>query len=318
MTFRQNITRIKGLSDRRRLPLLGKIRLGLKVKTDKGTEYPRETPYFVVPDEVAEIYGGKPTEIDIMLPLDDIDAVFPCAYVYYGSSKGLKCKGDGELAYTVNSDTNEMGQIQCPCDLLEQGKCKQVGRFLFMIPKVSVGGVYQISTSSFNSIVDIQSGLDYASALLGRFALIPLKLKRVKTETHHDDKKQTHYTLQVVFDGDLAAVNALRQDTTRILEHPRYQLPAPVEENPEFDPPDMEISDEEDELPFPDFKDILARIDKLKSQIVDIDGSDETYWEALKLYGVEQAADFKTRDAMIDLGKDLKSYIDKKGGQGDR
>jgi hypothetical protein len=67
------------------------------------------------------------------------------------------------------------------------------------------------------------------------------------------------------------------------------------------------------DLPFPDFKAILDRINKLKSQIADLDGNDSAYWEALKLYGVENATDFKTRDAMIDFGKDLKAYVDKKG-----
>lgn len=243
--FTQRITTIKGLSDRRRLPRLGRIRLGLKAVTPSGKEYPKEVEYFVVPDEVRKVYGPKPTEIDIMLPLNDINSVFPCAYKHYGSGKGLKCSGDGEIAHRVNEKTKEMEQVSCPCSLLEEKKCKQTGTLMAMLPNVSVGGVYQVTTSSINSIIDINSGLDYVSALLGRFAMVPLKLRRVKTETHHDDKKQNHYTLQVIFDGDITTINALRGDTLRVLEHPRFQLPAPLDENPEMDAIDI-VADEED------------------------------------------------------------------------
>ena len=244
--FNQKITKIKGLSDRRRLPRLGSIRLGLKVKNQNGVEYPKETEYFVVPPEVAEVFGDKPTELEVMLPLNEIDAVFPQAYKHYGSGKGLKCQGDGEIAYYVDPNTKEMVERECPCELLDTNKCKQSATLMVMIPKVSVGGIYQIRTSSFNSIVDVNSGLDYVAALLGRFAMIPLTLRRVKTETHHDEKKQNHYTLQIVFDGDIQTINALLSDTQRVLEHPRFALPAPVDENPELEPVDI-VVDEENE-----------------------------------------------------------------------
>jgi len=141
-----------------------------------------------------------------------------------------------------------MDEGECPCELLDEGKCKQSGTLMVILPKVSVGGIYQIRTSSFNSIVDVNSGLDYVQALLGRFALVPLTLRRVKTETHHDEKKQNHYTLQIIFDGDIDTLNKLRSNNERILSGPRYQLPAPVEQNPELDSVDI-IVDEEDMPP---------------------------------------------------------------------
>lgn len=243
MGFQQRVTKIKDLSDRRRLPRLGSIRLGIKKKTAQGKEYPAEVNYFVVPPEVQAIYGEKPTDLEIMFPLDNIEEVFPQAYKYYGSSKGLKCQGNGEVAFCA--ENGEMIQKPCPCELYEQGKCKQSGTLMVMIPKVSVGGVYQIRTSSYNSIVDLNSGLDYVRALVGRFCMIPLKLRRVTTETHHDEKKQNHYTLQVIFDADIQTLNALISNTTRVLEHSRQlQIAAPLEENPDLDP--VDVIDEED------------------------------------------------------------------------
>jgi hypothetical protein len=244
--FNQRITRIKGLSEKRRLPRLGKIRLGIKKKSSKtGAEYPAEVPYFVVPDEVQKVYGDKPTEIDVMFPLDDIDAVFPVSYKYYGSGKGLKCNGDGEIAYCADEKTKEVIEKKCPCNLLEEGKCKQSGTLSVMLQKINVGGVYQITTSSFNSIVDLASGIDYVKALIGRVAMVPLKLRRVATETHHEEKKQTHYTLQVVMDANIDAINQLRGDTIRVLEHTsRIALPEPINENPELDPVDIIVDED--------------------------------------------------------------------------
>jgi len=247
--FKPRITQVKGLSDRRRLPRLGIIRLGLKAKSKKtGNEYPTETEWFVCPEEVRKVFGEEPKELEVMIPINDLESVFPTAYKLYGSSRGLKCQGDGDRAYRVNDETKEMKGVACPCQLLEEGKCKQSANLMVMIPKVSVGGIYQIRTSSFNSIVDIQSGLDYVAALVGRFAMIPLKLRRVKTETYHDGKKQSHYTLQIILDANIDMINTMRLDTSRILEHPRFALPAPKDENPEFDPVDV-VEEEENGKP---------------------------------------------------------------------
>ena len=236
-------TQIKDLSARRRLPRLGKIRLGIKVQNgDKS--YPKETPHFVVPQDVARIYGETPTELDIMLPVDDPSVCFPQAYEFYGSSRGLKCTGDGETAMRLNEETKAMEQRPCPCELFDQKKCKQRAHLAVILPKVSVGGIYQIDTSSYNSIVDLNSSLDYVRALIGRFAMVPLKLKREARETHHDGKKQIHYTLRIELEGDVDFVNQLR-DNSRILAGPTFSLPPPEQENPALDGDDDVVIDGE-------------------------------------------------------------------------
>jgi len=68
---------IIGLSEVRRLPRLGKIHLGVKEINAKGVEYPKAVNYFVVPPEVAEVYGEKPTELDIVIPTEDPNIFFP-------------------------------------------------------------------------------------------------------------------------------------------------------------------------------------------------------------------------------------------------
>ena len=156
--------------------------------------------------------------------------------------KVLSVWGMEKKALRLNEQTKIMEETTCPCESLKsednpKGECVQRAHLLCLIPKVSMGGTYQITLSSINSIIDINSGFDYVSAMIGRFALVPLKLRRIPTETHHNKQKQIHYTLQLLLDVPIDMVQALRADTSRILTHTenQYALEAPKDENPAMD-----------------------------------------------------------------------------------
>lgn len=241
----QQFTRIKDLSDKRRLPRLGKLRLGVKAVSKRtGKEYPVETKHFVVPPEVQKIYGSDPIELEVMVPVNSLDVSFPTRLIWFGQGKGIKCIGDGEHAMRIEEPDGirhkEMVERECPCELLDNPeprlKCSKRASLFVILPKVSVSGVYQIDLSSYNSIVDINSGLSYVEALVGRFAMVPLLLKRVPRETHFEGRKAIHFTLQIFLDAtDINFINSLRESTNRILAGPRYALPAPEITNPAMD-----------------------------------------------------------------------------------
>ncbi|MCK4614355.1 MAG: hypothetical protein KAU14_06100, partial [Thermoplasmata archaeon] len=192
--FKPQFASVKGLSDKRRLPRLGRVRLGVKMVSPKtGNSYPKEVDYFVVPPEVEKVYGEKPKELDLMFPINDIEVIFPQSYTWWGSSRGVKCRGDGERAMQATEDG--FVEVPCPCERLEKKECHFQAYLMGILYKVSLGGIYQITLGSYHSTVDINSGLDYASALIGRFSMIPFKLKRVERETHHDNMKQIHWPL---------------------------------------------------------------------------------------------------------------------------
>ncbi len=230
-------TTIKGVSERRRLPRLGKIRLGVKVLAQSGQTYPAEVDYFVVPPEVAKVYGTKPKALDVMFPVQDRGIIFPQALKWYGSGRGLKCVGDGERAMRLNEQTGAMEPRDCPCSWLDQGHCARRAHLMVILPKVNMGGVYQIDMGSYNSIVDLNSGLDYVEALVGRIAMVPLVLTRVPRETFGGGQRRMHYPLQVTLaTNDIQWINRLRTETAVILERQAaFVLPAPVDENPAFD-----------------------------------------------------------------------------------
>lgn len=246
---RLKFTRIKGdYSEARRMPRLGKIRLGIKVANQRGATFPKETEHFVCPEEVEAVYGEMPTELDVMLPNDDPEQVFVQKYAMYGAGSGLKCHGNGEFAERYNEKTKEWDRIQCTCPNLKsdenpKGACTPQSHLMVMLPKVSMGGCYQITTRSFHATVGINSSLDLIRALAGRIALIPLKLRRVPTETQHNGEKRTHYILSLILDASLPQIAELRQNPEHLLIPAKYQIEGPIDVNPEADPVDLVVHD---------------------------------------------------------------------------
>lgn len=242
---------IKNLSDIRRLPRLGKIRLGIKKKTASGAEYPAEVDYFILDpqtpselenqkliDEFHQLYGEQPKQIKIMLPVADTELYFPQFYKRYGRSTSLQCKGDGETATCATKEFTqgleilggeEMGQfkVRClgrECIYFKNRQCAMVGSIQVLLPDLPGAGVWQIDTGSFNSIVSLNSGIEYVKALCGRAHMLPLTLERREIETAHDGKKTKHYALQINMDFRLNDLQKFAQiDSTKIL----LELPAP-------------------------------------------------------------------------------------------
>jgi hypothetical protein len=247
MTFRNKraqFTKIKGLSDEVSLPRLGKIRRGIKKVSERtGNEYPSETDYFVCPPEVQAIYGAEPKELDIIIPIEDENEFFPQALKAYTQTK-LLCKGDGETASRLDTESNELAEIDCPCDWLDDGRCGQKANLMFMLPRVSMGGVYQLDTGSISTIVEINSSIKMIRTLCGRVSLVPLILKVTPREIIVDGKKTKKHFSQLLFTGNVDDVREIRDKGTLIALGPidtgslvaragPITLPEPVEDGEE-------------------------------------------------------------------------------------
>ncbi len=203
---------IKGISEVRRLPRLGKIRLGIKETSQKtGNPYPKAVDYFVcnadmsTPEAAAaafhEVYPGKPRALDIMFPTENKDQFFAQFYRRYGSGSGLLCKGDGETAMEIDKDTGEIKEIECnplECEWAIKKHCRPVGTLQFLLYKVPGLGVWQIDTSSYHSIVNLNSAIDFVRTLTsGRIAMIPLKLVIRPKEVQVEGKKKVVHVLDL-------------------------------------------------------------------------------------------------------------------------
>lgn len=230
----RRFTQIVGLSADRRIPRIGKIRLGIKKKhPQSGKEYPVEVDYFLLHPPAAddppsahdafekfvEVYGDKPKELEVVIPSEDRSVVFPQRYKCYGSSTGLKCVGDGQTAERVGAalgksgdEATEFFEVPCPspseCDFAEKHGCRPIGSLFVMLPRVSLGGCFQIDVGGINSIISINSALDHIRALCGRTSGIlvpdgdggyrsPLFLKRVPFRTQGGGRVSVHYLVAI-------------------------------------------------------------------------------------------------------------------------
>jgi len=257
---------IKGLTDRPRLPRLGKIRLGVKKPNASGRgEHPQAVDYFVCPPEVIAIYGEKPRELDVIFPVDDVAQVAGASYKMYTATRGKVCTSDGETAYRlidddvlgendsptqdqldralVKPETKNFSRraIPCPnsaCRFFQDNQCRVVLNLTFLLPKVPGLGCYQLDSGSYNSIVDVRGGMELVKRITGgRIAGIPLKLRIKATTAYPEGKKKNVFTLEVVSMEKLEAVAALGEGTLHDILLPLTEgrmPPSPLEPEEEF------------------------------------------------------------------------------------
>ena len=254
---------VKDLTDRPRLPRLGKVHLGVKKLSQRGNEYPSATDYLVCPPSIQSVYGEKPRELDIVLPSDDVAQVAGVAWKSYSATRGKVCTSDGEHAARLidvdrlprgtdatqdeydaalvskDSKNVEWRKIPCPahdCVFAKKGVCKPVMNLLFMVPKAPGIGVFQLDTGSINSIRDIRGGIELVRKLSGgRLAGIPLKLRLEPMEviSPEDQKKKVVFTLKLISPATLGRVLMAGERNLRELlmadnpETPQVALPAP-------------------------------------------------------------------------------------------
>ncbi len=225
---------IKGLSEKRRFSRGGKIRLGEKRVSAKGAEYPSKLDYFLFDPEPENpslvqqfhgLYGEKPTRLRICFPSDDQETIFPHYYKLYGAS-GLLCKGDGTSAGRV-TDQGAIEEVDCPgpdeCPYsLQRGHrgrpgCKRLASLQFFLPDLDVMQTWQIDTTSYNTILNMNSALDLLRSVAGRISFIPvdLLLRPQQATNPEDGKKIIIYVLDLVIPVGLSQVHELRP----LIEH---------------------------------------------------------------------------------------------------
>ena len=200
---------VKGLSERIRMPRLGKIHLGIMVERN-GAKFPRATDYFVCPEVIRLALGDdKPKQLHIIFPSNDDSQIAAQFYRLYSRTRGLVCKGDGTTAMSLvdkatgeiaPKDAKETELRECDCNLETcknhlDGSCNPVLNLQFMLPDVPGLGVWQIDTSSINSILNINNGLRMVRAVCGTISAVPLILRLVPQEVQADGKKKTVHVL---------------------------------------------------------------------------------------------------------------------------
>lgn len=216
---------IPGITDTDRLPRLGHIRLGEKVEGRNG-DYPKALDYFRFDDApgVEDVYGKGCREIfPVLLPHDDEQVFFWTGRKAYGRS-GLFCvsddgtnarrvyvppgddkRGDPEgHAYVIKNnidvDPGEMFDLPClgeDCSFFVGKKCSNIGRLMIMLPNIPKFGVYEITTTSINSMRNILSITRAVRKAVGKVTGIEFALKLVPLQVQPNGKAKTVYVLEM-------------------------------------------------------------------------------------------------------------------------
>ena len=216
-----------------RLPVIGKIRLGIRKETDRGTEYPESVPHFVLHDapEVEKVIGPKATEFDCFFLTDDIDEAIPNWYKWYSGGKrdkagnivggDLKCYGTGPTAisetgeYTAGTayhiekrdpvtriiPTRACMGDKCPDYMGANGRaqCGVAMTVNVFVPEASLFGIFTIDTKSITSIGRFVSQVTLIKEQYGKLKGIPFKIFRepISMKDPKTGAKKTQYILSI-------------------------------------------------------------------------------------------------------------------------
>jgi hypothetical protein len=130
------------------------------------------------------------------------------------------------------SEITELREITCnpaKCAYYQQGQCRRVMNLQFLLPDCPGFGVYQLDTSSFYSIINVNSSLELIRGICGRLSMIPLSLRLVEQEVLPEGKKKIVRVLSLTAPYSLAEIQKYAQmPPGQVL-----LLPAPDSEAPD-------------------------------------------------------------------------------------
>jgi hypothetical protein len=263
-----------------RLKRAGIIRLGIKKTSARtGKEYPAATDYFVLRDapDLIDIYGDKPTRLNVLLPFDEIDRNFP-AWHQLWSAGGLVCQGNGELIdYAINPNTGEVlvrngvaqisnglsggvkitqgDPVACPGLDHSYGRCKNCrprALLIVIIPEMGRLAYYQVATGSIHNIINLTGQMRWYQECIGRLQGIPfvleLRAESISTPSGEGGKRARREKYLLSLETHPDYVRAMFEDmSARALPGapPVAQLAAPAQdaqvESVEFDEDDAPV-----------------------------------------------------------------------------
>lgn len=271
---------IQTIANRDSAPIIGVIRLGIKVKTQSGSERPDNAPHFVLHDapQVEAVYGKNPQELDVIFPSDDLDAAVPTWLKWWrpgardASGKAisgiLRCKGNGpapdgapgEAQYFDKMDPKTGVVPTRPClgdkcpdwkDAKGNPQCKPNMQIFVYLPKVSPFGIFKISTTSWTSIKSFYDQLAWIKKL-NNGAIRGICFKMVKAQkafTSYDAngnrKDRSQWVVLLKPNENKLEIEGMRQ-SINLLEASSIKWAAPVEqlEAPAEDIPHLEAAED--------------------------------------------------------------------------
>lgn len=294
--------RVSNIVNQPKLCKVGTIRLGEK---QNGT--PTETGHFIIDIEsdpmlaarAKELYGEKPNSIDITLYSDNPDDCYRCTYQMWGAgNKGtavLKCEGNGVEAY------DNAGQRKtCPCDNLGK-KCRKTTILRFLIPSITMGGYFMLSTRSEHNARVIDTTIQLVQKATGGLVMRPMRLVRTEGVANINGIVTKKYFLSLLWTGGMNSASATIETTAMT----------------ESAPAAIEYSQEDSTPTAPDIERVIKGREKVKEKLKEfvkgpfVERALEVY--ACERYGRQSFNDLTVED-LLDLWRSIAKGNGSTGG----
>lgn len=213
---------IIGLTDREaQFPQIGSIRKGAP-KPEDGKRPGADLKYFRAEFDAAETdsaaaflksYGAQPTELNILLPFNDIDRNFDAYYEAYQAG-GLVYRSDGQrVLYEINPTNGQKIVVNGQPEKAHHAVTgmKATGRLKVIVPELGRAAFLVIHTTSVHDIGNLSGQLRALQQVNGgRLAGIPLKLRRrpvqISTPTGENGKRARREKWLMSVEADAAWV----------------------------------------------------------------------------------------------------------------
>jgi len=291
-----------------KLPIGGKIRLGIRVKNEQGKEYPKEVDHFVCTKEVRDVFGDEPTELTVFFPVADREKVFPQCYEKYGSNEALLCQGDGEKsAQRLNLENGSWKNVKCPCEhygpynkKTKIGGCVKAGYLKFMIPSVSIGTFYQCRVGGTVSIEECNSAFELADKTTGGcWAMIPFRMKRIpkKLKIPGTANMKTHWVVTL-------EIAASTEEIRRVISGEILYLGQQKDRQFELETPELPLANQRMDTE----EESIAREEKAKKS----KEAEEEFWKQSKINEAQTKKDREEGKEKIKSYKESKAIYKKK------
>lgn len=268
---------IKGLTDRDlAFPQIGNVRKGGK----KDTNAPgRDLTYFRIEFDEKEVeaikafnaaYPEKPTEINILLPFNEIEKTWDPYCEAYTAGR-MVARSDGEyFLFLVDLATGELlvrdginvrtGKPEPHREVIGKAgksdiKCRPVGRLKVIIPELRRLAYLVVHTTSVTDIRNISEQLEAIRTINGgRIQGIPLVLKRRPREISvpkpdGSHVRMTKWMLSIEADPRWVAAKLTQLDYLALPSGNKPALPAVTEASEDYDDDGFDDGDGQPETP---------------------------------------------------------------------
>ncbi len=177
-------------------------------------EFTQSLPYFLIPQDIKEILGAKPTSLTVVPAYTNLDRTIPNSYARYTRERRLLCTGDGVTAKRYDPATKRrVDHTPCGDDCIDykKGDCKPSATFYFYLPDVDVLSGFRLMTKSEATIGNIISTLKKMTNTQGVLSRMPCELRIVEKHRKSDNKPYRilelmppRYSLQQALEGKAA------------------------------------------------------------------------------------------------------------------